>query len=154
MRKSDHRLARILAIAGMLWGLATYFDWGATAMLWACCIISTIVAIVAIGRTFGYDGCWYDHNPAEFWPWYSLAWGAIIVAMFYIIGFGHEDNNLTRAIVYGCLFQLIPTLGVFLGNTGRIFVGKTSVFWCYNSIYVRYRSLKTLSHVFQKENIN
>jgi len=122
MKKINKKLGIILAISGILSGISNYFDVLATPILVASLLIAIFVAFIAMMQVYHYQAWSTDCNPGTFWLVYSALGGAFFVFAFYAMGVKLISQSLSIAITMGILPILVPAIGLFLGNVGRILI--------------------------------
>ena len=127
MKKIDKILGITLAIVSILSCVANYFGMLATPLLVAGFVMGVFVSAIAMVETYHYQE--YDNqNSSWFWFIFSAAFGVILVMNFYATGIGIANERLGLAIMMGLWPTIMPILGVFFGDIGRIlFKGEPSV---------------------------
>lgn len=119
MRRINKRLGIVLAISGILSGIANYFNVLATPTLVTSLVIAAFVAFIVMMLIYNYQS-YQEYNPGTFWLVYSALGGAFFVFAFYAMGFNLISQSFSVAIAIGILPILLPTIGLFLGDCGRI----------------------------------
>ena len=130
MENSNWKLGAVLVILSILTYLANYFDVLAVPAIVVSVSLSVFIGCVAMVQTFCYiDNESFNDNPGTFWFIYSSVNGVIMVCVIYALGMHMINEQLSLALLYGISPTLIPSIGVFLGDCGRIIVGRPSVIW-------------------------
>ena len=127
MRKIDKILGITLMIVSILSCVANYFGMLATPLLVAGFVVGIFVIAIAMMETYHYQSYCYE-NSSWFWFIFSAAFGVILVMNFFATGIGLINQQLGLALMMGLCPTILPTLGVFFGDIGRIlFKGEPSV---------------------------
>ena len=126
MESIDKNLGITLAIVSILSCVANYFNVFANPVLGINFVLGGFVMALAMMETYHYRK--YDtHNPSWFWFIFSAVIGVILIATLCATSLKLIDNHLGLSIM-GLSSGLLPCLGVFFGNIGRlIFKGESSV---------------------------
>ena len=126
MRKIDKILGIALMIVSILSCVANYFNVLATPLIVAGAIVGIFAMTLAMMETYHHQS-YYNENSSWFWLVYSATLGAILVGNFYSTGIGLINERLGLSLL-GLSYGILPVLGVFFGNIGRIlFKGEPSV---------------------------
>ena len=127
MRKIDKILGIALMIVSILSCVTIYFNVLTTPVLVIGFVVGIFVIAIAMMETYHHQP-YYNENSSWFWLVYSAAFGVILVMNFFATGIGLINQQLGLALMMGLCPTMLPTLGVFFGNIGRIlFKGKPSV---------------------------
>ena len=127
MRKTDKILGIALMIVSILSCVANYFGMLATSLLVAGFVVGIFVMAIAMMETYHYQSYCYE-NSSWFWFIFSAAFGVILVGNFYATGIGLINERLGLSLSVGLSYAILPVLGVFFGDIGRIlFKGEPSV---------------------------
>lgn len=127
MKKNNRILATVLAVASIIFGLVVYFDKLSTLPVVMVTVVSGVISFIAMMQVFNYQE-WWGSNPANFWLAVSGVAAAILVFSSYAIGFNQIFEHIWIAFAAVCCPMILPVIGVFLGNCGRI-LKRESAIW-------------------------
>jgi CDP-diglyceride synthetase len=129
MVNSNWKFGIALVILSILTYLANYLDMLAVPAIVVNIGLSVFIGCVAMVQTLRYNDSdeLSIYNPATFWLIYSSVNGVILVCVISALYKHLIDEQLSLALLYGISPMLIPSMGVLLGDHGRIIVGKKSV---------------------------
>jgi len=128
MKKVNRKLVAVLAVMSILLGLAVYFDKLLVPAIVVGTVVSIFVTFIAMMQVFHYQEWWGDGNPANFWIAVSAVAAAILVLSTFTIGLSHVFEQLWMSIAAVCCPMVVPAIGVFLGNCGRV-LKRESAIW-------------------------
>ena len=127
MRKIDKILGIALMIVSILSCITIYFNVLTTPVLVIGFVVGIFVIAIAMMETYHHQP-YYNENSSWFWLVYSAAFGVILVGNFYATGIGLINERLGLSLSVGLSYAILPVLGVFFGDIGRIlFKGEPSV---------------------------
>ena len=127
MRKIDKILGIALMIVSILSCVTIYFNVLTTPVLVIGFVVGIFVMAIAMMGTYHYQS-YYNENSSWFWLVYSAAFGVILVGNFYATGIGLIKERLGLSLSVGLSYAILPVLGVFFGDIGRILLkGEPSV---------------------------
>lgn len=127
MRKVNRILAIVLAVICMVSCAGNYFSILAMPCIVVSFIFSVFIAFMAMMQVLNYQGC-ENHNPGLFWFVYSAVSGVALIVLFYGAGFKLIDEQFSTSLIIGLAPMILPILGVFVGDLGRIlFNGDPSI---------------------------
>ena len=90
-------------------------------------MFSAFVGFVAVAQVYHHEEWHYD-NPGLFWFVYSAISGVVLIFVFYAAGFELIEEHSAISILTGLSPTLMPVMGAFFGDIGRIlFKGEPSV---------------------------
>ena len=118
MKRTNSKLAGALTIMSFLTIAALYFEFAAMVVLTIAVILAAFIAFVAMMGTYHY--CGYGYSSGLFWFAYSAVGGVIIIASIYAAGMQIVSDHLAYSLVMGLFPVIIPVIGVFLGDCGRV----------------------------------
>lgn len=113
----------ILGILCFISCVANYF--GVFVFLAIAAVFSLFVAFFAMRQVYQYQKS-TGYNPGYFWEIYTICFGFIILYALCTSGFEKTENHVGIAIVTGLIPTLIPLLGAFLGDFGRVLIKSES----------------------------
>ena len=119
MKKFNIIAGIILLIASILTALAWYFNVLPNTALIVTGVIAAIVVFIAALEHF-YHREWHEYNPGQFWSVWSAILAVIAVIVLYLRGFEVLDSHLAGAIITGAAFSVVPIVGVFFGDLGKV----------------------------------
>ena len=125
IKKFNRKAGVVLAILSILSGIAIYI--GIDAILYASIAVSAIIAIIALLQVFNTELWLQEMNPTSQWLIIAAIAGIICIATLFATGTQAIPIKLGQAIFLGATPLMIPLLGAFLGNTGRILWNKPSL---------------------------
>ena len=118
MKKVNVKFGVALAIMSLLTMVAFYFEVLSAVMLTISICLSAFISFIAMMNVYHYNG--YGYNTGKFWFAYSAVGGVIIVALIYASGMHLISDHLTLPLIMGLFPVLIPVIGIFLGDCGRV----------------------------------
>ena len=118
MKKTDVKFAGALTIMSLLTFAAFFFGIAATVVLTISVCLTAFIAFVAMMCTYHY--CGYGYSSGQFWFVYSAIGGVIIIASIYASGMQLVSDHLALSLVMGLFPVIVPVIGVFLGDCGRV----------------------------------
>ena len=118
MKKVNVKFGVALAIMSLLTVIAFYFEVATNLMFTISMGLSVFIAFAAMMGTYHY--CGYGYSTGRFWFWYSSGGGGIIVASIYALGMHLLSEHLANSLLMGLFPSIIPVIGVFLGDCGRV----------------------------------
>lgn len=119
MKKFNKKIGASLIIMSILSIVANYFDVLSTATTVISVILSAFVGFIVMMQTYHYQEH-QEHNPAKFWFIFSVISGIVLVCMFYAVGLKLISNQIAQSLATGLFPLLIPAIGIFLGDVGRV----------------------------------
>lgn len=128
MEKISLKFGIALEILGILSYLGNYYDVLAGPAIVMSISLSVFLGYVAMMQTF-HSGDISFSNPGLFWLTYSSINGVVLICAIYATGMHLIGEQLSVSLIYGLAPTLVPSIGVFLGDCGRILIGKQSVIW-------------------------
>ena len=126
MEKINLKFGIALEILGILSYLGNYYDVLAGPAIVMSISLSVFLGYVAMMQTF-HTGHICISNPGLFWFSYSSINGVVLICAIYATGMHLISEQLSVSLIYGLAPTLVPSIGVFLGDCGRILIGKQSV---------------------------
>jgi uncharacterized membrane-anchored protein len=127
MENINKKLGIILGFLSIISCIANYFNVLVLPATLASFVFSAFVGFIAMMQVYHYEN-WHDNNPGMFWFAYSAVSGVFLISVFYAVGFELISDQSTISILTGFSPTLLPTMGIFFGDIGRIlFKGKPSV---------------------------
>ena len=126
MEKINLKFGIALEILGILSYLGNYYDVLAGPAIVMSISLSVFLGYVAMMQTF-HTGHICISNPGLFWFSYSSINGVVLICAIYATGMHLISEQLSASLIYGLAPTLVPSIGVFLGDCGRILIGKQSV---------------------------
>lgn len=126
MKKIDKILGIALMIVNILSCVANYFNVLATPLMVTSFVVGIFVMAIAMMETYHHQP-YYNENSSWFWFIFSAAFGVILVMNFFATGIGLINQQIGLALMMGLWPTILPVLGVFFGDIGRIFKGEPSV---------------------------
>jgi len=118
MKRTNVKFAGALVIMSILTIAAFYFGVAASLVFTISICLTAFIAFMAMMSTYHY--CGYGYSSGRFWLWYSAVGGVIIIASIYASGMHLIGEHLAYALLMGLFPVIIPVIGVFLGDCGRI----------------------------------
>ena len=118
MEKVNVKFGVALAIMSLLTVVAFYFELATNLVFTISMGLSLFIAFAAMMGTYHY--CGYGYSTGRFWLWYSAVGGVIIVALIYASGMHLISDHLALPLIMGLFPVLIPVIGIFLGDCGRV----------------------------------
>ena len=82
---------------------------------------SAFVAFIAMMQTYQHEDR-HCNSHTRFWLIYSAVSGIIVIVAFCAYGFNLIENHISASIMIGLIPALMPIIGVFFGNFGRVFL--------------------------------
>jgi hypothetical protein len=125
MEKINLKFGIALEILGILSYLGNYYDVLAGPAIVMSISLSVFLGYVAMMQTF-HSGDISFSNPGLFWLTYSSINGVVLICAIYAAGIHLVGEHLSVSLIYGLSPTLVPSIGVFLGDCGRILIGKQS----------------------------
>ncbi len=128
MEKFNRNLGITLAILSILSCVANMFNMLGLPAIIASFAFSALVGCIAMIQTYHHDENLLCDNHISFWIFYSVISGIIMFIVSCVGRFGWIENHIATSIIFGLIPTLMPIVGVFFGNFGRIlFKGEPSV---------------------------
>ena len=122
MKKFNKTLGIILAILSIISFVANYFNVMDLPVTVVCFAFSVFVGFVAMMQVYHYQEWATDCNPGMFWFVYSATSGILLIGLVYATGFELIENQLAISIMTGFSPTLVPVIGIFVGDLGRIII--------------------------------
>ena len=127
MEKINKKLGFALAIMSILSCVANYSNILATPTFVVSFILGILAMTLAMIEAYHYQE-YYNQNTSWFWLLYSVAFGIILTANFYVTNVGLINEQIRSSVRIGLYPMILPLIGIFFGDTGRIlFKGEPSV---------------------------
>ena len=127
MKNFDKTLGIILAIVSILSCVANYFNVLTTLLLVTDFIVGIFATALSMMETYQHQP-YFNRNSGWFWFLYSVSFAIILVGIFYATGLELLSEDLGLSLMMGLSPTILPTLGIFFGDIGRIlFKGEPSV---------------------------
>ena len=122
MKNFNKMLGIILAILSLISCAANYFYAMDLPVTVVCFGFSVFVGFVAMMQVYHYQEWSTDCNPGIFWFLYSATSGILLIGLVYVTGFQLIENHLATSILTGFSPTLVPVIGIFVGDLGRIII--------------------------------
>ena len=119
MEKINKKLGTPLIIMSLVCVVANYFNVLAMLAFAVNLVVGCLVGVVAMMEVYHYQVC-QGHEPGWFWLVFSAIFGVILVATFYATGANLMNEHLSLSLMTGLSPALLPVIGVFFGDIGRI----------------------------------
>ena len=120
MKKTNNKFAATLCILSLLSVAAIYFEFAATVVMVIALGFSAFISFIAMMCVYHYNG--YDFNVGQFWFAYSAVCGVIINAAIFAHGTHIMGEHVALSIILGLIPSILPIIGIFIGDVGRILI--------------------------------
>lgn len=129
MKKKAKILTWILVGFSILVGIAIYFDTLVIPAIVVGAAASVIVGFIVMMQVYNYEEWGWDYNPSLYWSCFAGVAAVILLGIFIAAGFNVMSKQLLPTMVAEACPFIVPVLGVFLGNIGRVLRGKSAVWY-------------------------
>ena len=121
MKQFNKKLGIALVIVSILSVTANYFSILVNPALAVSSFVGFLAGIVTMIQVYHYQPS-QDHEPGWFWLAFSTVYGIVLVAVFYATGTNLMKEHLALSLMNGLSPALLPIIGVFFGDVGRILI--------------------------------
>ena len=131
MKKKAKILTWILVGFSILVGIAIYFDTLVIPAIVVGATVSVIVGFIVMMQVYNYDDeDWgWDYKPALYWSCIAVIAAVILLGDFIAAECDVINKKYLLTMVAELCPFIVPLLGVFLGNIGRVLRGKSAVWY-------------------------
>ena len=125
MKRTNRKLAILLAVASIILCVAGYFNAPATPIIVVSLSLSAFIGFISMMQTYQYQSWAWDHNPGTFWSVISAITAVALVVT--AITSNLTSKHFLACLSVGSLPILVPIIGVLIGNSARIFRNESPV---------------------------
>ena len=129
MKKRARIMLLVIVVVSILMGTAIGFDTLVIPAIVVGAAASVIVGFIVMMQVYNYEEWGWDYNPSLYWSCFAGVAAVILLGIFIAAGFNVMSKQLLPTMVAEACPFIVPVLGVFLGNIGRVLRGKSAVWY-------------------------